>query len=203
MGLSAAPASPPGGLKLSDRERYLLPHHEGRQPADNPAFTIRRGSGETGPRPSPLFPCAERAGRVAVREVRVELAHHGVRLDIVIGTRRTVEGRLERTITRAAALGCAFRVSIEAAQSERKTGPLMRDFADEFIRRCAHRWKPSTRKSNLHLLRRTILPCLGGMRVAEVNRADVQRWFDSLSGTPGVANRALPVLSVMMTAAEL
>ena len=92
---------------------------------------------------------------------------------------------------------------IETAQTERKTGPLMRDFADEFIRRRAHRWKPSTRKSNLHLLRRTILPCLGGMRVAEVNRANVQRWFDSLSGTPGVANRALPVLSVMMTAAEL
>ena len=41
------------------------------------------------------------------------------------------------------------------------------------------------------------------MRVAEIARTDVQRWFDSLSGTPGVANRALPVLSVMMTAAEL
>ena len=92
---------------------------------------------------------------------------------------------------------------IEAAKIERKAGPLMRDLADEFIRRRASRWKPSTRKSNLHLLRRTILPCLGGMRVAEVSRADVQRWFDSLSGTPGVANRALPVLSVMMTAAEL
>ena len=28
---------------------------------------------------------------------------------------------------------------IEAAQTERKTGPLIRDFADEFIRRRAHR----------------------------------------------------------------
>ena len=92
---------------------------------------------------------------------------------------------------------------IEAAQVERKAGPLMRDFADEFIRRRAHRWKPSTRKSNLHLLKRYILPPLGGIRVAEMTRADVQRWFESLSGTPGVANRALPVLSVMMTAAEL
>ncbi len=41
------------------------------------------------------------------------------------------------------------------------------------------------------------------MAAAAITRADVQRWFDSLSGTPGVANRALPVLSVMMTAAEL
>ena len=61
---------------------------------------------------------------------------------------------------------------IDAAQSERKTGPLMRDFADEFIRRRAHRWKPSTRKSNLHLLQRTILPPLGGIRVAEMTRAE-------------------------------
>ena len=30
----------------------------------------------------------------------------------------------------------------------------------------------------------------------------MQRWFDSLSGTPGVANRALPVVSAMMIAAE-
>ena len=34
-------------------------------------------------------------------------------------------------------------------------------------------------------------------------RADMQRWFDSLRGTPAVANRALPVPSVMTTAAEL
>ncbi len=92
---------------------------------------------------------------------------------------------------------------IEAAQVDRKAGPLMRDFADKFISRRAHRWKPATRKSNLGIVRRHILPCFGGMRVAEIARADVQRWFDSLSGTPGVANRALPVLSVMMTAAEL
>jgi len=92
---------------------------------------------------------------------------------------------------------------IEAAQVERKAGPLMRDFADEFVRRRAHRWKPSTRKSNLHLLKRYILPPLGGIRVAEMTRANVRRWFDSLSGTPGVANRTLPVLSAMMTAAEL
>ena len=92
---------------------------------------------------------------------------------------------------------------IEAAQVERKAGPLMRDFAEEFIRRRAHRWKPSTRKSNLHLLKHYILPPLGGIRVAEMTRADVRRWFDSLSGTPGVANRTLPVLSAMITAAEL
>ncbi len=41
------------------------------------------------------------------------------------------------------------------------------------------------------------------MAVAAITRADVQRWFDSLSGTPGVANRALPVLSVMPAAEQV
>ena len=35
------------------------------------------------------------------------------------------------------------------------------------------------------------------------SRADVQRWFTSMSATPGNANRVLPVLSVMMRRAEL
>ena len=115
-------------------------------------------------------------------------------VNIVLGT--------SADLTAAAARKKAV-AAIEAAQADRKTGPLMRVFANEFVRRRAHRWKPATRQSNLYLLRRNILPCFGGMAVAAITRADVQRWFDSLSGTPGIANRALPVLSVMMTAAEL
>lgn len=47
------------------------------------------------------------------------------------------------------------------------------------------------------------MPFYGTLRVAEIARADVRCWFDSLSGTPGNANRTLPVLSVMMRQAEL
>ena len=79
----------------------------------------------------------------------------------------------------------------------------MRDFAEEFMRRQGRRWKPVTRKSYRDLLGRYILPFFGGMRVVEITRADVRRWFDSMSGIPGNANRTLSVLSVMMTQAEL
>ena len=92
---------------------------------------------------------------------------------------------------------------IEAAQTERRTGPLFRDFAEEFMRRQARRWKPTTRRSNAAVLRRHLLPAFGAMRVADIERTDVERWFDSMSGAPGTANRALPVLSVMMIQAEL
>ncbi len=88
--------------------------------------------------------------------------------------------------------------AIVAANAERKTGPLFADFAREFMRRQGRRWKPSTRECNRHLIARYLMPFFGTMRVAGIARADLRRWFDSMSGTPGNANRTLPVLSVMM-----
>ena len=93
--------------------------------------------------------------------------------------------------------------AIAAAKSEREIGPLFADFAEEFMSRQARRWKLSTRKNNRHLLDRYLVPFFGAMYVARIGRADVRRWFDSLSACPGSANRTLPVLSVMMRQAEL
>ena len=83
-----------------------------------------------------------------------------------------------------------------------EAGPLFADFAEEFMRRQGRRWKPSTRDGNRHLIERHLVPYFGAMSVAGIARADVRRWFDSMSVTPGNANRTLPVLSVMMRQAE-
>lgn len=80
---------------------------------------------------------------------------------------------------------------------------MFRDFADEFMCRQARQWKPATRRSNAAALRRDLLPVFGAMRLADSARANVQRWFDSMNGAPRTANRTLPVLSAMMTPAEL
>ena len=93
--------------------------------------------------------------------------------------------------------------AIAAANTERETGPLFADFVKEFMRRQGRRWKPSTKKGNAHLIDRYLIPFFGEMRVSEIDRTAVRRWFDSMSGTPGNANRTLPVLSVMMRMAEL
>ena len=92
---------------------------------------------------------------------------------------------------------------LEAAKTDCVNGPLFRHYAEQFMRRQARRWKPATRESNRHLLRRYLLPFFGHLRVADIAPADVRRWFDSMSATPTNANRTLPVLSVMMTQAEL
>ena len=116
-------------------------------------------------------------------------------------TSRTVLGTADRmTAAEAREKACA---TITAEKAERRSGPLFADFAAEFMRRQGRRWKPSTREGNAHLTDRYLVPFFGTMRVAEIGRADVRRWFDSMSSTPGNANRTLPVLSVMMRQAEL
>ncbi len=117
------------------------------------------------------------------------------------GVPKTILGTAEE-LTAAEAREKAV-AAIAAAKDERETGPLFADFVEEFMRRQGRRWKPSTREGNAHLVDRYLLPFFGAMRVAEIDRADVRRWFDSMSGTPGNANRTLPVLSVMMRQAEL
>ena len=73
---------------------------------------------------------------------------------------------------------------IETAKAERRTGSLFRDFADELMRRQSRRWKPATRKSSRSAIRNRILPFFGAMRAADIARADMQRWLDSLSAAP-------------------
>ncbi len=89
-------------------------------------------------------------------------------------------------------------LAFAAAKAEHETGALFADFAAEFMCRQGRRWKPSPRQGNCQLINRHSLPFFGAMHGAEISRADMRRWCDAMSGTPGNANRTLPVLSVMM-----
>ena len=124
-----------------------------------------------------------------------------VRVERKLGTETVVLGTVDE-ITVAQAREKAEH-AVAAAKDEREDGPLFADFVQEFMRRHARRWKPSTRESNRSHIDRHLVPFFGTMRVAEIARTDVRRWFDSMSGAPAIANRALPVLSVMMRQAEL
>ena len=135
--------------------------------------------------------------RIAADDTRTFFVRVARRLGAVNAPLGTV-GELTAAEARAKALA-----EIETARAERATVPLMADFADEVMRRIARRWKPSTREGNRQMIRNYILPFFGAVRVADIDRAAVRRWFDSMSGMPGNANRTLPMLSVMMTQTEL
>ena len=82
-------------------------------------------------------------------------------------------------------------------------GHPMTAFAAEFLDRQARRWKPRTLETNIRIVRNNILLAFGHLTVDAIAVEQVRDWFASMAERPGIANRAMPVLSVMMKMAEL
>ena len=90
----------------------------------------------------------------------------------------------------------------EDIQREKET-PTFREFAEEYLRRCDPRWKPSGRKTVRIYLKARILPTFGRMPLDRIGPKDVAAWFDAASqDRPGAANRAFEILRAMMFRAE-
>ena len=90
----------------------------------------------------------------------------------------------------------------EDIRREKET-PTFREFADEYLRRCDPRWKPSGRKTVRIYLKTRILPAFGRMPLDRIGPEDVAAWFDAASqDRPGAANRAFEILRAMMFRAE-
>lgn len=79
----------------------------------------------------------------------------------------------------------------------------MNAFAEEFLDRQAHRWNPRTRKTNSRIVRENILFTFGNLTVDAITVKHVGDWFAVLSERPGIANRAVPVPSMLMRMAGL
>lgn len=73
------------------------------------------------------------------------------------------------------------------------------EFAAQFLRDCAGRWKPITRKHHAQNLRTNLLPVFGARPLVTLRRSDVLAWFNGRSGSQ---TRALSVLSSLMLHAE-
>ena len=62
---------------------------------------------------------------------------------------------------------------------------------------------PRTLETNTYMVRKCIQPAFGDLTVDAIAVEHVKDWFASMAVWPGAANRALPVLSMMMRMAEL
>lgn len=80
---------------------------------------------------------------------------------------------------------------------------LFETMAEAAFRHYARVWKPGTLAVNRSYLANQILPWFRGRPIADVTRADVQRWFASLHATPAAADRSLPILSAILRHAEI
>ena len=125
----------------------------------------------------------------------LQVQHDGIRTWHDCGDAATMPVAVARA--KAAAVRAGLRGSPDAA-------PLPFEVvADEVFQRYGRRWKPRTLAVNRGYCRKHILPWFRGTPVAAVTGGDVRAWFASLRATPTSADRALPVLSVILRQAEI
>ena len=165
-----------------------------------------------------------------VRTAKPRPAKYEVRDDVVSGLALSIQptgvrtfflARMVRGRRRYATIGSADTMTIPEARREARrliasyiepakqdNGPRtpchpMDAFAEEFLDRQAHRWKPRTLECNARIVRKDILPAFADFTVDAITVEQVRDWFAAMSDRPGLANRAMPVLSMMMRMAEL
>ena len=112
---------------------------------------------------------------------------------------------VEAARTRARELLHAARSGADPAAERDKvrTAPSVADFAERYMAEHAMvKKKPRSVRSDEALLRLHILPALGTKKVAAISRADVTTLHHDMRDRPGAANRAIALLSKMMSLAE-
>jgi integrase len=93
-----------------------------------------------------------------------------------------------------------------AAERERVRGaPRFDDFLEEYWRRCAVTWKPSTLRTQCHYRSSYLDNAFPGVFIDALVEADIARWFADVNNRtgPGGANRVMSILSHMLTKAEV
>ncbi len=166
----------------------------------------------------------------SVRAARPRAKKYEIRDDVVTGLALAIQptgvrtfffARMVRGRRRRATIGSADVMTIPEARREarrliasyiepaktdnrpRTPGHPMTVFAEEFLDRQDHRWKPRTLECNARIVRKDILPAFADVTVDAITVEQVRDWFAAMSDRPGLANRAMPVLSMMMRIAEL
>ena len=129
----------------------------------------------------------------------IHVQHRGERLWRILGDADTLG--LAEARARATSTVAAIRRGENASKALDDTR--FDAVARTVFGRYARVWKPRTLEVNRTYLRRQILPWFANREIADIDREDVQRWFASLRATPVAADRSAPVLSVIMTEAEL
>ena len=130
----------------------------------------------------------------------IHTQHRGTRIWKMVGDANANAINVDEARARAASLLAAIRCDADAPASPDATR--FEVVAETVFQRYARVWKPQTLYVNWSYLHRQILPRFAGTQIADITRADVQRWFASRRATPAAADRSMPILSVIMKEAE-
>ena len=128
----------------------------------------------------------------------VHCQHRGERIWRIVGDAATM------SVSDARSSAVAILAAIRRGDSTlfRPDETFFEAIAETVFERHERVWKARTMYVNRCYLRNQILPHFAGRPIAQIDRRDVQKWFASLRATPVAADRAMPVLSVIMREAE-
>ena len=135
-----------------------------------------------------------------IKRYFVQSQHEGTRTWRIIGNAAGMTLEEARCHARSALASLHNGEEIIAATNEETRFEVV---AEKLFAACERHWKVSTRKANRFYLKNQILPWFRNMQVAGITERDVKQWHASLHATPFAADRAAPVLSVLMHRAEL
>lgn len=131
----------------------------------------------------------------------VRLRHRGKQRRVSLGRTDNVDAEFARAQARRLLAEAALD-GLPKRPVIRQT-PTMKDYVTTYWPDLARGWKASTAKRNLHSWKHHLQPQFGNSRVAEITRADIQRWRDGCIGSQEAAfNRSIPVLAALMKYAE-
>jgi integrase len=121
---------------------------------------------------------------------RITLGQHG---RITINQARELAGRATAAIARGE----------DPAESRRsgREAPSIKDLVADYLECHAPKKRASSVRNDKGMLDRHILPRLGSRKVADVNRADIERLHLALKTTPYMANRTLSLLGKLFVLA--
>jgi integrase len=87
--------------------------------------------------------------------------------------------------------------------AQQKDSITLKEFGNQYIEQYAvNRKKKSSVKEDRRLIRTRLIPNFGNIRVNELTKAHVIKYYHSISHTPIIANRFLALLSCMMNLSE-
>ncbi len=135
------------------------------------------------------------------RRFFVHAQNNGQRVWTAIGDADTMQLVEARTSARSHL--AALRYGEQSCSVEALGETPFEEVAEVVFRRYARHWKPGTLAVNGMYLKNQILPRFRGQAIGIITSGDVRQWFASLRSTPATADRAMPVLSVIMREAEI
>lgn len=125
----------------------------------------------------------------------VNVSREGIRHRETVGDAATMELKEARTVAKR-------RITALTARSHIGPDTPFDGIAELAMERHVRLRKPSTMRVNRNYLKTCLLPFFSGRTIASITRGDIEDWFAGLHATPASANRALPVLVVILREAD-